>query len=239
MQDTRSGGHYETAHLVERQMLFREARERIVQEAVRGVRSSRYRFVTVSREPGSLGADIVQELAGLLSWHVYDREILESIALNANVRHRLVEQLDERAQNLVHETVQRFLRMAEGGSFGIEEYHDGLLRTLAGLAAKGEAILVGRGANFVLRGHENGLHVRIIASEEARVDRLCRRWDVSATEALRRMREIDLVRGNFIRAHFKHDIGDPRFYDLVLNTDHLAPRQAVGIIIGGMLAERG
>jgi cytidylate kinase len=52
------------------------------------------------------------------------------------------------------------------------------------------------------------------------------------------MREIDLVRSSFIRSHFKHDIGDPRFYDLVLNTDHLAPRQAVGIIIGAMLAER-
>src|SRR5512137_788826 len=155
MQDPKSGGHYEAAHLVERQMLFREARERIVQEALRGAQASRYRFLTVSRQPGSLGADIVQELGGLLHWHVYDREILESIALSANVRHRLVEQLDERAQNLVHETVQRFLRMAEGGSFGAEEYHEGLLRTLAGLAAKGEAILVGRGANFVLHGHES------------------------------------------------------------------------------------
>lgn len=238
MQDIKSVGHYGTAHLVERQMLLHEARERIVQEAVRGAHASRYRFVTVSRQPGSLGADIVQQLGGLLGWHVYDREILDNIAMSAHVRHRLVEQLDERAQNLVHETVQRFLRMAEGGSFGIEEYHDGLLRTLASLAAKGEAILVGRGANFVLRGHENGIHVRIIACEEARVDRLCRRWDVAAAEALRRMREVDLVRSNFIRSHFKHDIGDPRFYDLILNTDHLTPRQAVGIIIGSMLAER-
>ncbi len=236
MQDTKSGGS--AAHLVERQMLFHEARERIVQEALRSAQASRYRFVTVSRQPGSLGADIVQELGGLLHWHVYDREILESIALSANVRQRLAEQLDERAQNLVHETVQRFLRMAEGGSFGIQEYYDGLLRTLAGLAAKGEAILVGRGANFVLRGHENGLHVRITASEEVRVDRLFRRWDVPVAEALRRMREIDLVRSSFIRSHFKHDIGDPSYYDLVLNTDHLAPRQAVGIIIGAMLAER-
>jgi cytidylate kinase len=238
MQESKSGGHYESAHLVERQMLFREARERIVQEALRGVQSSRYRFLTISRQPGSLGADIVQELGRLLCWHVYDREILESIALSANVRQRLVEQLDEKAQNLVHETVQRFLRMAEGGSFGVEEYHDGLLRTLAGLAARGEAILVGRGANFVLHGQENGLHVRITASEETRVDRLSRRWDVTAAEAMRRMREIDLVRSNFIRSHFKHDISDPGFYDLVLNTDRLAPRQAVGIIIGAMVAER-
>ena len=234
MQQSKSGGHYESAHLVERQMLFREARERMTQEEPRVAPSTRYRFVTVSRQPGSLGADIIHELGGHLCWHVYDREILESIALSAHVRHGLAEQLDEKAQNLVRETVQRFLRMAEGGSFGVEEYHEGLLRTLAGLAARGEAILVGRGANFVLHGQENGLHVRIVASEEARVERLCRRWDIPTAEALRRMREIDLERSSFIRLHFKRDIGDPRFYDLILNTDSLVPQQVVAIILAAM-----
>lgn len=234
MQHSGSTEQYGSAHLVERQMLFREAREKVVDEKPRVTSSTRYRFATISRQPGSLGTDIVQELGGHLRWHVYDREILESIALSAHVRNSLVEQLDERAQDLVHETVQRFLRMVEGGSFGMEEYHEGLLRTLAGLAARGDAILVGRGANFVLHGQPSGLHVRLVASEETRVQRLSRRWNVPATEALRKMREIDLDRRSFIRLHFRNDIGDPRHYDLVLNTDGLAPQQAVAIILAAM-----
>jgi cytidylate kinase len=234
MQQSKSGEHYESAHLIERQMLFREARERVVKEGPQVALRARYRFVTVSRQAGSLGADIVRDLGGRLCWHVYDREILESIASSAHVRHRLVEQLDEKAQGLVQETVQRFLRLAEGGSFGIEEYHEGLLRTLAGLAARGEAILVGRGANFVLQGQGSGLHVRIIASEAVRVERLCRRWNVTAAEALRKVREVDLERNAFIRFHFKRDIGDPAFYDLVLSTDNLMPSQAVTMILAAM-----
>ncbi len=234
MQQSRSGEHYESAHLIERQMLFREARERVVREGPQVAPRARYRFVTVSRQTGSLGADIVRDLGGQLCWHVYDREILENIASSAHVRHRLVEQLDEKAQGLVHETVQRFLRMAEGGSFGIEEYHEGLLSTLAGLAARGEAILVGRGANFVLQGQGSGLHVRIIASEGVRVERLRRRWNVTAAEALRRVRGNDLERNAFIRLHFKRDVGDPAFYDLVLSTDNLVPSQAVAMILAAM-----
>ncbi|NWG11976.1 MAG: cytidylate kinase family protein, partial [Acidobacteria bacterium] len=165
MQHSKTGEHYESAHLVERQMLFRDARERVERPGAEGARSARYRFLTISRQIGSLGGAIVQELAGNLCWQVYDREIVDSIARSAHVRQRLVEQLDEKAQNLVHETVRRFLRMAEGGSFGLEEYHEGLLRTLAGLAGQGSAILVGRGANFALYGEKGGLHVRVVASD--------------------------------------------------------------------------
>ena len=45
---------------------------------------------------------------------------------------------------------------------------------------------------------------------------------------------IDLERSSFIRLHFKRDIGDPRFYDLILNTDSLVPQQAVAIILAAM-----
>ena len=231
MQQSKPGEHHDNAHLVERQMLFHDALEKAGRPAAASARSSRYQFLTVSRQIGSLGSDIVQELAGHLGWRVYDKEIVENIARSANVRERLVEQLDEKAQNLVHETVRRFLRMAEGGSFGLEEYHEGLLRTLAGLAAKGSAILVGRGANFALQGQRDGMHLRIVASDEIRVERLRQRWGLSLPDTLRKMHEIDAERSNYIRHHFKHEIGDPRFYDLILNTDRLAPPQVVATIL--------
>ena len=231
MQQSKSGEHYESAHLVERQMLFRDAREKVGRPGAESARSARHQFLTISRQIGSLGGAIVEEVAGTLCWRVYDREIVDSIAQSAHVRQRLVEQLDEKAQNLVHETVRRFLRMAEGGSFGLEEYHEGLLRTLAGLAGRGNAILVGRGANFVLHGEKGGLHVRIVASDELRIERLRRRWDLSLSDALRRMRETDAERSTFVRHHFKHDIEDPRFYDLILNTDFLSPQQVVAAIL--------
>ena len=231
MPQTKSGEHYESAHLIERQMLFHEARDRATREGRGPARGARYRFITISRRIGSLGGEIAQAVAGHTGWRTFDREIVDHIAQSAHVRQRLVEQLDEKAQNLIHETVRRVLRMAEGGSFGLEEYHEGLLRTLAGLAAHGEAILVGRGANFALRGHVEGLHVRVVSSDEVRVQRLCGRWQLPTAEALRRMHEVDAERAGFIRHHFKQDIDDPRFYDLILNTDCITPPHAALAIL--------
>ena len=231
MDSTKSGQHYGTAHMIERQMLLHYARARAGGESPAEKPPLRYRFITISRDPGSLGDEIAQELAGHLGWRVFDREIVDYISQNSHVRQSLVQQLDEKVQNMVHESVQRLLRMAEGGSFGVEEYHEALLKTLAFLATQGESILVGRGANFALR-NDPGLHIRVVASADVRAERLSQRWHVSLEEASLRMQELDAERKNFIRRHFKHDLNDLRYYDLVFNTDHLPPQKVVASILG-------
>lgn len=232
MRPTGSGEAFGTVHLVERRMLFHDAVARAAGKSRAEEPACRYRFMTVSRDPGTMGDGIAQELAGHLGWRVYDKEIVNCIARNSHVRESMVQELDERAQNLIHDTVQRFLRMAEGGSFGIEEYHEALLKTLAFLATRGEAILVGRGANFALQAERTGLHVRIVGSLEVRVERLSQRWGVPRAEAHKRVLELDAERRNYIRHHFKQDLNDHRFYDLVFNTDHMDPHQVVASVLG-------
>jgi CMP/dCMP kinase len=232
MKLTRSGESFGTARIVERQMLLAKTREKAVRAGVAGKSALRYRYITISRDKGSLGDAIAQELSQRLGWAVYDKEILDYIAQDSHVRQSLAQQLDEKAQNLVHETIQRFLRMAEGGSFGVAEYHEALLKTLAYLSTRGEAILVGRGANFAMRGETTGLHIRIMASLKMRIQRLSLRWHIPPAEARWRMEEMDTERRNFIRHHFKQNIDDASYYDLVYNTDHLTPSQVVDSTLG-------
>ncbi len=232
MKPSRSGIEFGTFRMIERQMLLANTREKVVPQGPAEQSSSRYRFITISRDKGSFGDDISQRLGQRLGWQVYDREILDYIARNSHVRQGLVEQLDERAQNLVHETIQRFLRLADGGSFGIAEYYESLAKTLAYLATRGEAILIGRGANFITRDEKQGLHVRITASPMVRVQRLSARWRVPPAEACWRMKELDAQRRGFIRQHFKQNIDDSRFYDLICNTDHLTQEQVVESLVG-------
>jgi len=232
MPPTKSGDAYGSAQLAERQMLLRNVRDRALHESPTVETSLRYRFITISRKIGSLGNAVAQDLAVRLSWRVFDKEIVDHIAQHGHVRQSLVEQLDERSQNLIHESVQRLLTMAAGSSFGAEEYHEALLKTFAYMAARGEAILVGRGANFALREETRGLHVRIVASPEVRVRRLKQRWGVPALEARQRMEQTDTERRNFIRHHFKQEIDDLHHYDVVFNTDILTARQVSDSILG-------
>ncbi len=226
MLPAKSGDAYGTTQLAERQMLLRNARDRALHESPTAkVNKINYRFITISRMRGSLGDAVARDLADRLGWQVFDREIVDHIAQHSHVRQSLVEQLDERAQNLIHESVQRFLTMAAGASFGAEEYREALLKTIAYLAARGDAILVGRGANFALRGEKGGLHVRIIASPEVRARRLMERWGVSLAKARQRMEQMDMERRSFVKHLFKQDIADPHPYDVVFNTDNLTARQ--------------
>ncbi len=232
MATTRSGDPTET--IIERQMLLRYARDKAGRERPAGESRLKYRFLTISRDRGTMGDAIAARVASRLGWQLFDKEIVHSIAESSHVRQRLVAELDERSENLIHDTVGRFLRMAEGGSFGIEDYHASLLQTLRYLAVRGQAVVVGRGANFALASEPAGFHVRIVASPEARCRRLAARWQISPGEARRRMNEIDSARRSFTRHHFQQELDSLLAYDQVFNSDRLTVDQVAESIVSAI-----
>jgi cytidylate kinase len=233
MRDPKASEALGTLSLIERQMLLYNARRRLVRENPAVELPGPYRFITISRDIGALGDFVASELATRLCWHIFEKEIVDYIAKHGHVRQDLVRQMDERGQSLVHDTVDRLLRMFQGGSFGNEEYHAALLKTLATLAAQGGAILVGHGGAFALQG-QPGLHVRITASQTARIERLSQRWMASIEETRKRVQQIDEERRQFILYHFKVNREDSRFFDLIFSTDHIGVEQVVQSILGAM-----
>jgi hypothetical protein len=227
-----------TDDLVEHQLRLWNARRRAAREKLKEESNSCFRFLTIARDEGSLGNEIAQELSRRLGWHVFDKEIVTRIAENNHVRENLIRELDQKSQNLIQDMISRFLR-PESGSFGVQEYHETLLRTLACIAVHGEAILVGRGANFALKYDERGLCIRITASSEVRIHRLSTSWNVDAEEARHRMQADDEERRKFIRQYFKKDFDDNRFYDLIFNTDRLSIEQIITSILPVIKGQTG
>lgn len=219
------------SHMVERQMRLLNALRKEPQGTPRPEPETGYRFLTVTRDEGSLGDAIVRELAQKLNWKILDKEIVNFIAENSHVREDLVRQLDWKSQSLVEDTILRFLRMPENKSFGGEEYHASLLRTMAYLAAQGNAIILGRGSNVALREEAHGLHVRITASPSIRIERLCEEWQTTPEDARRRMEERDRQRRSFVHHHFHQELDNPRYYDLIFNTDRLTMGQVLESIL--------
>jgi len=106
-----------------------------------------------------------------------------------------------------------------------------LLKTLATLAAHGDAVLVGRGSNFALRWSQNGLHVRIVGSLEARAERFTKCHQMKPEEARRHLLAVDADRRAFVKHHFLQNYDDIGFYHAVFNTDHLSVQQVVESIM--------
>ncbi len=220
--------------IVERQLRAWNARNLAARE--RGIPAPRlpYRFLTLIRDEGSRGDEIAQRLSQNLGWQVFDKQILNYVAQNAHVRESLVQQLDERSQTLLQDMIARFLRLAENQSFGFSEYHEALLKTLAYLAVHGEAIIVGRGANFALADDKQGLHIRIMASLKVRVRRLEKKWRLPAEQIYRQLQDWDDERKKFIRQDYKQEIDDFSFYSAIFNTDYVSVNKAVDSIMAIM-----
>jgi len=219
-----------TNRIIEREMCLSNALH-----PAKHLKERPYRFLTISRDEGTLGDEIARVLAQCLSWRLYDKEIVNEIATNNHVREEVVRQLDETSdegpQGLISDTVLGLLRTLGGSPFGSEEYHLSLLKTLTTIATRGDAILVGRGSNFALRLLEHGLHMRTMGSLEVRVQRLSQSWQVIPGTARQRILATDANRRTFIRHHFQQNFDDLHFYDIVLNTDHLSVEKVVASVL--------
>lgn len=217
-------------HLVEKQLRLWNARRRAANE--KADKEPYFRFLTIANDEGSMGTEVVRELSRRLGWHIFDEEIIHYIAQNRHVSEKLVRQLDQKSQNSTQETIERLLKTMETDSFGGDEYHEGLLLTLMGLAKHGAAILVGRGANFALYNEKHGLKVRLTAPPEIRIKRLAERWKVTEGEARHRMEVNDREKRKFIRHYYWRDYDNMHFYDVMFNTN----QTSVGRIVSAILA---
>jgi cytidylate kinase len=97
------------------------------------------------------------------------------------------------------------------------DYLRHLMKVMGTIARHGRAVVVGRGANFILPADKQ-FSVRVICPQEERVKNVARTFDVSLEAARHRVIRRESRRRAFVRQSFNADISDPLHYDMVLNT---------------------
>ena len=183
-------------------------------------------YVTIGRMFGSGGGEVAQRLAAKLGYEIFDKEILEVIVLEGHFRSAMLETLDERDRSSLEIWVDGLLH---GSIVDKGDYFRRLVRVLGSIAMHGHAVIIGRGANFVL-DPAKGLHVRMVAPKGHRVEAIRQLRGISYGEAERLVSQIDHERAAFVQHHFHRDIHDPIGYDLVLNTAGTGITGAVELI---------
>lgn len=182
--------------------------------------------VTISRQMGAGGAEVAQKLLEMLAapWQIWDQQIIDAIANHAEVRKEMVRSLDEQAQNEIDTVVKSLL-----GVGGIEapSYCRHLAEVLLTIGRAGFAIILGRGANFLLR---RALNVRLKASMPVRIQRVMKQRNLSRQQAEQAIRESDKQREAFVRQMFGRHIDEEGAYDMVIYTDDLPPDGVAEII---------
>jgi cytidylate kinase len=184
-------------------------------------------YISISRELGSGGTEISHLVAEKLGWQHYDRQIIETIAAQSHVREELVARFDEHIQNELETYLQNlFTKQLLDNT----HYLHHLTRVLVSIAQYGNAVILGRGANFILPP-ETGLRVCVVAPLEARKQRLMQRQGYDEKQALHELAQGDKERRKFFRHHFRCKPDEPCAYDVVINTGQIGMEAATDCIL--------
>lgn len=186
--------------------------------------------VTISRRMGSGAKIIAQKVADDLGWSIWSRELIDEIAQNADVSKRVVEAFDEKTISQLQLIAHSALGDHEMGSF---MYPTHLARAIHSVAKLQHAIILGRGANFLL---PDALHIRIDASDKKRIENMMKFENMTQDEAIKRLKTSDKERHLFVEKTYGKKAVQDFVYDLVINTDHITNDEAAAIIKTAILS---
>jgi cytidylate kinase len=186
--------------------------------------------VTISREPGSGGNIVAKSLSEKLSFDLFYQEVIHEMAESARVSVRLLETLDEKGVSVLEDWISS---LVDKRHLWPDRYLQHLMKVIGTIGKHGRAVIVGRGANFVLPPDKR-LSVRIVAPLEIRIKNVTRDFGIDTQEARRRVIRTDSDRRAFVRKYFNADIGAPLNYDLVINIGILSIEGAVNAIKGAL-----
>ena len=187
-------------------------------------------WVTVSLQLGSGGVQLGTAVAERLGWRLFNKEVLHAIADRMHIRAGTLSRIDGHAVGALQDYLDHLFVEDHPGRIA---YVKTMVGVVANVAHEGRAVIVGRGANWIL-DPADGLRVRVIAPEGMRVERLVQTTAISAAEAQRQVLHDDADRAAFVRQAFNKDVADPLGYDLVINRGVLDHEAAVASVIAAL-----
>ncbi len=187
-------------------------------------------LITVSREPGSGGSLIAKGIAEMLGLDFFHGEVIQEMAESARISARLMESLDEKGITFVADWVSTLVNEKH---LWPDQYLQHLMKVITTIGKHGRAVIVGRGANFILPS-EGTFRLRVLAELDIRVKNVASAYGIPFEEARRRVIQTESERRAFVRKYFHEDIASPLNYDLVINIGTLNIDAAMNAIRGAL-----
>jgi cytidylate kinase len=178
-------------------------------------------ILTISREYGSGGRDIGRQVAQRLAYQYVDKE-------------RLFQDLDRaggRWGQVARDVDEVCPTLWERHDWQYRGYVARLEALVMAYAAADNAVLIGRGSSFLLKGTPHCLRVRLVAPLALRVERIMLRESLSREAAARLIAQVDGDRACFIKANYGGDWQAEEAYDMTLNTGAFTYEQVAELLV--------
>ncbi len=194
-------------------------------------------IITVGRQYGSGGREVAKKLAEVMNLSFYDKELLAEASRESGICQEVIENYDEKQEKRSFfsmlgtgfqgrtDSLGMYLEMPLNHRIFLAQFD-----AIRKIADKGNCVIVGRCADYVLRDHPNVLNVFIKASLEERIKRIERLYDPDPMKAEDMIRKADKQRATYYNYYATGTWGDANNYHLCLDTGVLGVNGAVELI---------
>lgn len=193
-------------------------------------------FVTISREAGAGGRTIGSGLVDRLNeldpgeppWSLWDKGLVEKVAEEHHISKELIESLESSHKPWMQEFLSSLAMQADPADVRIYRLVGTAIRALA---AQGRVVVVGRGGAFITRNMPGGVHLRLVAPREFRIDVMARQLNTSHSAAAEHVRQLDQQRAAFYKRFWPKIPFTPDAFTLTINTADIDEQHAVECVL--------
>ena len=182
------------------------------------------KIVTISRQYGSGGRYIGENLAKAMGIPCYDEKLIDMVAKESGFAQDFVAEKGERMTGSLLFNIASSLSFANNvfstnnGVTLQDEIYFTQNRIIKELADKGPCVIVGRCADYILREREDCLNVFIFADNESKIERAEKYFNITREEAPAVLKKKDKARANHYKYYTDQEWGMASNYDLCLNS---------------------
>ena len=188
------------------------------------------RIITISREFGSGGRFIGEEVAKKLGIAYYDKNIISQIAEESGLSPEYIQESAELSPKKGLFAYAFAGRDITGKS--IEDIvYEAQRKVILELAEKESCVMVGRNADFILQDRDDVLNVFIHGNMPEKTQRISRLYNVSEQEAVKMMADVDKRRMINYNFYTEQRWGKASNYTLCLNSSQLGYERCEEIIM--------
>lgn len=192
------------------------------------------KLITISREFGSGGRLIGQKLADKLGVPYYDKLLLDRIAEESGFSKEMMEDAEKKAKNSFLYSLASAMGAGEAGPESLslnERFFLAQFDTIRNIASEGSCVIVGRCADYVLRGMPEATNVFVYAEEADKIKRAVEQYGVPENEVKKLMKDTDKARANYYAYHTGRKWGESVNYNLSIDSGYIEIDDIVDLII--------
>ena len=187
-------------------------------------------LITIGRQFGSGGREIGKKIARELELPYYDKELLAVAAQESG----LAQDMDEKhPHSLLYSLCVGRPNLVLGNcNISVERMASKAQReAVLHVAGQGSCVIVGRGADYILRNETRLFRVFVSAGMDFRVQRVVKRDGITEDEARDRIRSMDKARSAYYNFNTEQKWGAAQNYDLCLNVSQWGTDGSVELIL--------